>query len=112
YSDPWLQPEHFQEWLDSLPASFVQSGVLFSSDEIPGGTARAALWRSWVRRHDIAQFLPEFKPAASAWQMAYGLPANVFRTHSIPAAELTALKPDQQRARWQRAVEERSCRLL
>jgi hypothetical protein len=111
-SDPWLADDKFDAWQAALPAAEPQLGVLFSSDELPGGLGRAALWRSWLRHNQVIQFLPEFRPAMSAWQMAKAFPQNAYRAHSIPATELKDLKPDAALARWHRAVEERACRLL
>jgi hypothetical protein len=108
-NDPWLMPDHFNDWMATLPNA---PGILFSADDIPGGSTQGPVWRSWMNSHGVVQFMPEFKPAPSAWQLAYQSPANTFRAHSIPSTELVTLKPAQQRARWQRAVEERSCRLL
>jgi hypothetical protein len=110
--DPWLAPEHVEDWLESLPAGSPHLGVLFNSDDLPGGTASAPLWRSWLLHRAALNFLPEFKPAASAALIARVVPANTFRAHSIPAAEQKDLKPAQQWARWHRAVNERACRLL
>jgi hypothetical protein len=111
-NDPWLEDAHFFDWLNALPNNFVHMGVLFSSEELPGGRVKSRIWRSWISRQGWVQFLPEFRPAPAAAQMARALPSHAFRTHSIPAAEQKDLNPDQQRARWSRAVEERSCRLL
>jgi hypothetical protein len=110
--DPWLSTANLSRWLDSLPGGFVQTGVLFNSDEVPGGRLMKPFWKRWLRSQGWVQFLPEFRPAQAAWQMAHALPSHAYRAHSIPAAELKDLRPDQQLARWSRALEERSCRLL
>ena len=112
YNDPWLAPAQSPAWLGALPETAPGAGVLFSAEDPPGGQAARPFWRAWLERQGAVQFLPEFSPVASARLMARALPANTYRAHSISASELRELSPGRQAARWRRAIEERSCRLL
>jgi hypothetical protein len=112
YRDPWVGFSETLEFLgqQAVPAPAV--GILFTSDDLPGGPQTLPFWRSWIRRLGATQFLLEFHPAKASWLAAQSLPAQTYRAHTIPVNELKDLNADQQIARWRRAVEERSCRML
>lgn len=102
--DPWLNasfvlPDHVQ-------------GVLFTSDDPPGGIDAAAAWGDALRADNRLHLWVEFKPTRAATQIAQAEPSQVVRLHTIPTAELKDMRPAQQEARWLRAVQERSCRIL
>jgi len=111
-ADPWMG---FQAMEDSLKEDLGVpgiSGLIFNSDDMPGGLDSVPLWRSWLRRHDIVQALFEFHASRAALQMAHVVPANTYRSHSIPSLELKDMTPDQEFLRWRRAATERSNRIL
>jgi len=111
-ADPWLD---FQSMKDSLNENLglpPVTGILFNSDDLPGGIEAMPLWCSWIRHHGALEPLFEFHASRAALQMAHGLAANTYRSHSIPALELKDLSADQEIFRWHRAVLERSNRIL
>lgn len=103
-ADPWLIGDL------GLPATV--SGVLFSTDELPGGDEAQPNWENRVRRYRWAMLLTEFKPSRAAQRLALALPDHTWRMHTIPSAESRDLRPEQELARWRRAARERSCRVL
>ncbi len=111
YRDPWMQPEKARGFLAENGLSGAD-GVIFISDELPGGVICQPEWTLWLLRSGAMQFLLEFKPSKAALQMARVLPALTKRAHTIPVNELKDLSPEDQMARWTRAVQERMCRLL
>src|SRR6185437_14967261 len=98
--------------LDDLSAAAPNDGIVFNSDDLPGGPDAAPAWRMWILRRGITLPLFEFHASRAALQMAHQVPSNVFRAHALPALEAKDLSPAQERSRWRRAVEERSCRYL
>jgi len=102
--DPWLQK------VEELPLNIT--GVIFTTDDPPGGPLALDTWSSRIATHQWQQLLIEFKPTKAAVALARAVPSLTVRTHTIPTAELKDLTPSQELSRWQRAVSERSCRCL
>jgi len=109
--DPWLAKDRLFADLAKITAS-EKIGVLLNTDEIPGGKDAFPEWKSFLKDQGNLQLLFEFKPAKATMKLAYAVPSTTWRAHTIAANELKDLTPDQQNARWRRAVEERSCRFL
>jgi hypothetical protein len=111
-NDAWLKREDSISALSALPIESARTAVLFGIDALPQDSVQKRALMSWLRRHQVVQFLAEFKPALGAKQVAFAAPELTYRAHSIPSAELKEMKRGPQMARWSRALNERSCRLL
>lgn len=98
--------------LDAIADAHPGLAILFSSDQLPGGPDALAEWSNWVRRREIRIPYFEFRPAKAARQLAARQPHLVRRAHTIPQSELKEMPPEVERARWLRAVRDRSCRYL
>jgi hypothetical protein len=109
--DPWIPADALFSDLKRLTASHGEMGFVLNTDEVPGGKEALPRWRSFLADGNL-QLLFEFHPSKSTMKLAYGAPTSTWRAHTIAPNELKDLTPAQQRSRWRRAVEERSCRFL
>lgn len=109
--DPWTTPAQVESALQEDGMAPL-SGVVFNTDEVPGGLEAMPLWRSWLLERRPLQAVFEFHASPAAIRMAKQAPAAAYRAHAISSQELKNLAPEQELARWRRAVRERSCRLL
>jgi hypothetical protein len=110
--DPWTTPAQIGQMLQEDMPVAMADGIVFNSDELPGGPEALPLWQNWLRDQHPIQALFEFHASRAARMMARQVPAFVCRSHSIPSSELKDLPPGAELARWRRAVQERSCRIL
>jgi hypothetical protein len=111
-NDPWLAKEKLFSELSEIGSANQELGFLLNSDDVPGGADALATWVSFLQSQGFAQLLFEFHPSKSAMKTAYRAPQFTYRAHTIPSIELKDLTPAQERSRWLRAVQERSCRFL
>jgi Ca2+/Na+ antiporter len=109
--DPWLTASTVREVLSEDPWSGTIT-ALMNSEEPPGGKEAAPLWGRWLRHKGVVHPYFEFRPAKAAAYVAWQAPANTVRAHTIPGPELKDLDANAEAARWRRAVDERSCRIL
>jgi hypothetical protein len=111
-NDPWLSQDKLFADLAEIGSAHEELGFLFNTDEIPGGAEALPQWGSFLTNQNYDQLIFEFHPSKSALKAAYRFPQLTYRAHTIPTAELKDLTDEQERSRWRRAVEERSCRFL
>jgi hypothetical protein len=110
--DPWLPKDKlFQELREAIDGG-GESGFLLNTDEVPGGPEALPEWRALVDGGSSLHLLFEFHPTKATLKLAHAAPAATWRAHTVAANELRDLTPEQLKARWRRAVEERSCRFL
>lgn len=110
--DPWMAPDNVLQWLNNSTQLRQRDGILFNSEDVPGGEEYLPYWERWVQKRSLMMPLFEFKPTKAALRLARLAPNATARAHTIPSAELRDLTEDQEKARWNRAVAERSCRFL
>jgi hypothetical protein len=104
------------EHLTRLLAPFAnpQRGPVLSAlgEETLGYPDNAPSMAELIRRGHFHLAMVEFAPQKGLDELARKVPESVIRTHSIDAMELRKLGPEESKARWLRAVRERSVRLL
>ncbi len=110
--DPWLTQDKLFASLAEIASAHVELGFLLNTDEVPGGADALRPWISFLESQNFIQLLFEFHPSKSALRVAYLSPRSTYRSHTIPPSELKDLKTSEERSRWFRAVQERSCRFL
>jgi hypothetical protein len=109
--DAWTTVAQAREMMeeDLFPEGI---SLLFNSDDPPGGPEALPFWLAYFKHHPLILPMFEMHFSRSALQLAKGLPALAFRSHTIPSPELKDLTRLQELSRWRRSVEERSCRFL
>lgn len=110
--DPWIIPETFKPSLGENWGLRSGDAILMNAENVPGGKSYTQQWARWMNEENVLNALFEFKPGKAALRMAAAAPRVTHRSHTISSAELKDLTEDQIRARWKRAVGERSCRIL
>ena len=110
--DPWLAKDAM--FSDLLEFSSAQDtiGLVFNTDEIPGGPEALPLWRYFLDNRRFVELLFEFHPTKAALKLAAQHPEITYRAHTNPSAELKDMNSIKESSRWRRAVSERSCRFL
>ncbi len=108
--DPWLPSANLIRELAEPLSQRDARAVLINSDTLPGGPGSLSAWVALLREQGALHLLSDFKPSKASRVLAARLPQLTYRAHSIASNEYKDLSRGQEKARWVRAIRERTCR--